>query len=315
MIGFYYIKIIDGANPTIIDAFSWTIVTLSTLGSYNSDLLLDTPLGKLFTSIIVILGITVFFIGAPLVIVPWIEKQVKNVLKPKPLPIPLKNHVIICGYNDLIDEVIDSLKLHGFPYLIIDKRSLIIDLCREKQIPFIEGDPMDEDILLFAHIKRAISLITSLDDEQNAFVCLTAKGLKEDVRIIAIAQKTRNVKTLYTAGANRVLNPKLISGSILGRRACHDFMIEVSGKFAKFGDLEIRQYAITSSSIIIDMSIRDLRVRSRTGAIIIGLWIEGNLVLNPSAEKRLALGTTVLVMGTDNQLDSFYKLVEGYNIW
>lgn len=307
--GFYYIKMMEGVRPTIIDAFSWTVVTLSTLGSYSTNTALDSSLGQLFTSVMVILGITVFFIGAPLVLVPWFERQVKSMLKPKPLPLPQENHVIICGYNELIEEVIDSLKLHGFSFIVIENDSSVIEKCREKQIPYIQGDPADDDILFFARIKNCISLISALDDERNAFVCLTAKGLRDDLRIIAIAEKTSNVKTLYAAGANRVLNPKLITGSILGRRACHDYMIEVSGKFAKFGDLEIRQYAISSSSIITDMCIADLRVRSKTGVIIIGLWKEGNLILNPDPKEELTEGTTVLAMGTDNQLDSFYKLI------
>jgi voltage-gated potassium channel len=311
MVGFYYIKIMEGASPHIIDAFSWTIVTLTTLGGYSTDTLLESNIGKLFTSIIVILGITVFFIGAPLVMIPWLERQVKSLLKPKPLPLPMENHIVICGYNELIEEVIDSLKLHGFSYIVIDTKSESIEECRQNQIPYIDGDPTDDDILNFAHIKKAVSLISALDDEQNAFVCLTAKSIRDDLRIIAIAKKSRNVKTLYAAGATRVLNPKLITGSILGRRACHDFMIEVSGKFAKFGDLEIRQYAITSTSIIADMSIKDLQIRSRTGTIIIGLWKEGNLIINPNPEEQLTEGTTVLAMGTDRQLDSFYKLIGG----
>jgi len=309
MSGYYYLKMMDGLQPTLIDAFSWTIVTLSTLGSYGPDTILESSMGKLFTSMIVILGISVFFIGAPLVMVPWVERKVKSMLKPKPLPLPKENHVIICGYNELIEEVIDSLKLHGFSYIVIEKDSSVIEECREKQIPYIEGDPTDDDILFYAGIKSCISLISALDDESNAFVCLTAKGIKDDLRIIAIAQKKSNVKTLYAAGASRVINPKVITGSILGRRACHDYMIEVSGKFAKFGDLEIRQYAISSSSIITDMSIGDLRIRSRTGVIIIGLWKEGNLIINPEPKEQLAEGTTVLAMGTERQLDSFYKLI------
>ena len=311
MVGFYYLKMMEGGSPNVIDAFSWTITTLTTLGAYSSDMMLDSSLGKLFTSLIVILGISVFFVGAPLVIVPWVERKVKSILQPKPLPLPVENHIIICGYNKLIDEVIDSLKLHGFSYIVIDSKTSTIEWCRDKQIPYVNGDPTDDDILHFARIEKAASLIAASDDELNAFICLTAKNIREDIRIIAIAEKTGNVKTLYAAGASRVLNPKLITGSILGRRACHDYIIEVSGKFAMFGDLEIRQYAITSSSVIADMSIKDLQIRSRTGTIIIGLWKEGKLIINPESKEELTEGTTVLAMGTDKQLDLFYKLVGG----
>jgi voltage-gated potassium channel len=309
MFGFYYIKTLNGQSVEIIDAFTWTIVTLTTLGSYTAETALETSLGKLFTSIFVILGISVFFIGAPLVLVPWFEKKVKNVLKPKPIPIPKKDHVIICGYSDIIDEVIDSLRVHGVDYVLIDNRIDMINICRQKQIPYILGDPSDDNVLLKANFNSAISLIAAMDDETNAFICLTADNIREDLRIIAIAEKTQNVKTLYASGANRVLNPKLIAGSILGRRACHDYVIEVSGKFAKFGDLEIRQYAIPAISFINKKSIRDLEIRSSTGAIIIGLWKEGKLLLNPDPDESLSEGTTILAMGTKRQLNSFHRLI------
>jgi voltage-gated potassium channel len=296
MLGFYYIKTIKGESFDIIDAFTWTIVTLTTLGSYTADTALETSLGKLFTSVFVILGISVFFIGAPLILVPWVEKKVKNVLKPKPIPIPDKDHVIICGYSDIIDEVIDSLRVHGVDYVLIDNRKDMIDICREKQIPYVFGDPSDDNILTRSNFNSAISLIAAMNDEMNAFICLT-----ED--------NTQNVKTLYASGANRVLNPKLIAGSILGRRACHDYVIEVSGKFAKFGDLEIRQYAIPANSYITDRNIRDLEIRSRSGAIIIGLWKEGKLLLNPDPDESLSEGTTILAMGTKSQLNSFHRLI------
>ncbi len=309
MLGFYYIKTINGETIDIIDAFTWTIVTLTTLGSYTADTTLDTSIGKLFTSVFVILGISVFFIGTPLVLVPWFEKKVKNVFKQKPIPTPTKDHVIICGFSDIIDEVIDSLRVHGVDYVLIDNRIDMIDICREKQIPYVFGDPSDDNILLKSNFNSAISLIAAMDDEMNAFICLTADNMRKDIRIIAIAEKTQNVKTLYASGANRVLNPKLIAGSILGRRACHDYVIDVSGKFATFGDLEIRQYAIPVDSFITNMSIRSLEIRSSTGAIIIGLWKDGKLLLNPDPDEPLSKGTTILAMGTKKQLNSFHRLI------
>ncbi len=309
MIGFYYIKTNNGETANMIDAFTWTVVTLTTLGSYTAETTLSTSIGKLFTSIFVILGISVFFIGAPLIIVPWVEKKVKNMVKPKPIPIPEKDQVIICGYSEIIDEVIDSLRIHGIDYVIIDNRKDKIDICHNKKLPYVFGDPSDDDLLLKANFKSAISLIAAMDDEMNAFICLTASNIRDDIRIIAVAEKTQNVKTLYAAGASRVLNPKIIAGSILGRRACHDYIIEVSGKFAKFGDLEIRQYAIPIKSFVINSTIRNLQIRSKTGAIIIGLWKEGNLLLNPDPDELLSEGTTILAMGTKNQLNSFHRLI------
>jgi len=309
MMGYLSLQWNAGQEPTLIDAFSWTIITMTTLGAYSTANALNNSIGQLFTSIVVLLGISVFFFGAPLVFIPWMEKKVSQLLKPRPIPIPTQGHVIICGYGEIIDEVIDSIKLHAVPFVIIDNDQGVIRHCQEKHIPYVKGDPTKDDILKKAHITDAFSLIAAKDDETNAFIALTAKGLNKTMNVLAISERTQNVMTLYAAGVNRVINPKIFAGSILGRRACHNFSLDVSGRFAMFGDLEIRQYAIASNSPIADRSIKDALIRSITGAIIIGLWKEGDFILNPSPEEGLTGGTTLVAIGTEKQLDSLYKLL------
>lgn len=311
IIGFLYLKTESGESPTIVDAFSWTVVTLTTLGAYTADTTLDTYFGKLFTSLVVILGISVFFIGTPLILAPWLEKKITTAVKPRPLPIPKQGHVIICGYGEIIEEVVDALKLHNVPYAVIDNNQKTLRLLQKKAIPHIFGDPTDDTILTRANIKQAISLIAAKDDKINAFICLSAKALSNDVRVIAISHETESTKPLYAAGATSVINPRIFAGSMLGKRACHDYTLEVSGKFASFGDLEIRQYALSSSSLINDRTIKRSRIRSVTGAIIIGLWKEGKLIINPSPDEELQEGTTIIAMGTTRQLDFLYGLVGG----
>ncbi len=311
MVGFLYLKTHEGGSPTLVDAFSWSIVTLSTLGSYNTNTTLQTAMGQLFTSFVVILGISVFFIGTPLIMAPWIERRIKSTLKPRPSPIQKKDHVIICGYSEIIDEVLDALKLHNVKYLIIEENEKTLKKLENKHIPYMSGDSTKDSILKKANIQSALSLIAAKTDEKNAFICLSAKSLVKNLRVIAISEKTNSTKTLYAAGATTVINPRIFAGSILARRACHDYTLDVSGKFANFGDLEIRQYAISQSSIINGIKIRRARIRSVTGAIIIGLWKEGKLLINPSPDEQLYEGTTILAMGTKKQLDFLSRLTGG----
>lgn len=311
MIGFIYLKTLEGGTPTLIDAFSWAIITLSTLGSYSAETTLNSTMGKLFTSFVVVLGISVFFVGTPLILAPWIERRIKKTLKPRPSPIQKKDHVIICGYSEIIDEVLDALRLHNVGFIIIEENSTIIKKLEDKHLPYLQGDPTHDSILKKANIQSALSLIAAKNDEKNAFICLSAKSLAKNLRVIAVSEKTNSAKTLYAAGATTVINPRIFAGSILGRRACHDYTLDVSGKFANFGDLEIRQYAISSSSIINGLKIQRARIRSVTGAIIIGLWKEGKLLINPSPEEQLYEGTTILAIGTKKQLDFLSKLTGG----
>ena len=309
MTGFYIIKTNEGDPPNAVDAFSWSIITLSTLGAYSSDTVLNSSIGKLFTSFMVIFGVSVFFIGTPLIIAPWLEKKVSMAFKSKPLPIPNNGHVIICGYNEIIDETIDAIKLHNIPYVVIEKKKSSITSFDKNHIPYLIGDPTNDDVLKKAKLDNAIALIAAMDDETNSFICLSARKLKNNLRIIAIADKIGNVKVSYAAGANRVITPKILAGTILGRRACHEYVVGDSGKFTMFGDIEVRQYEITPNSPVVGMPIKELE-SLKSGTIVIGLLKEDGLNLDPKPDIILDEGSTVLIIGNDRQLNSLQKIME-----
>jgi Trk K+ transport system NAD-binding subunit len=219
--------------------------------------------------------------------------------------------VIICGFRPLVEETIDVLKLHGVPYVILEENKEIIQELEEREMPYVMGDPTEEDTLKRAFIDDAIALIAAMDDESNAFICLTAKSLRDDLQIVASAENVESVRALFAANASKIVVPKLFAGNLLGQRACHDYSIGVSGKFARFGDLEVRQYAIGGDSPLRDLPLAESRIHSQAGAIIAGLWKEGQLILNPEPDQQLTEGTTIVALGTEHQLDALYRLVRG----
>lgn len=313
MVGFIILKTSEGGSPTVIEAFAWTMITLSTLGYYSPAITLSSPTGQLFTSIIVIMGISVVFIGTPLMLVPWIERKVSHALKRRfvPVPIPVRNHVIICGYSPLVEETMDVLKLHGIPFVILNTNEDNIHIFEEREIPYVAGDPTDENILKAAFIDDALALIAAMDDESNAFICLTAKSIREDLQVVSSADNVESVKAIFAAKANKIVVPKLFAGNLLGQRACHDYSMHIPGKFAKLGDLEVRQYTIEPETPLKDRSLANSMIQLRSGAIIAGLWKEGELVLTPEPDQILTEGTTIIALGTDQQLDALYQMVRG----
>lgn len=172
--GYCFIKTTYGdGSVSIIDGIYWTVVTMTTLGSYPLGVELTSVAGKIFTGIIVSMGITIVFIGLPLTVAPWFEERMKKVIMPEKTPVPDENHVIVCGYSDTGKEVVETLKMHNFSYVIVEK-----DDSLEKElsgIPFVAGDPISEETLKNANISKAASLIAVKDDATNAFICLTAK--------------------------------------------------------------------------------------------------------------------------------------------
>jgi hypothetical protein len=107
--GYCFIKTTyENGNISLIDGVYWTVVAMTTLGSYPMGVELTSAAGKIFTGIIVGMGIIIVFIGLPLIVAPWFEEIMKKALMPEKMPVPDENHVIVCGYSDAGKEVVEN---------------------------------------------------------------------------------------------------------------------------------------------------------------------------------------------------------------
>lgn len=285
-----------------VNALYWTVVTLSTLGSYPTGVELTSNVGKLFTVFTVILGISTIFIAFPLAIGPLLEERMKRIIKPKTLPIPGKEHVIICGFSKLGKEVINDLKMYDVKFVVIENDENKIKELSDEKIPFVHGDPSEEKVLEKANIYSALSLVSVSDDSLNAFICLTAKKIAPNIRIVTNVQNTENVKILKRAGADMVISPKFTAGILLGRQVISEHELDITNTLAFFGNLEIRQQTITKKSPFIGKTLLEAKIREKTGVLIIGIWRGGECQLNPHPDQLLVEGDILLVMGTRQQV-------------
>ena len=92
--------------------------------------------------------------------------------------------------------------------MVVEKAPEEADIPRDLEIPFIEGDATDEEILELAGIRRARGLVAALHgDPENVFVTLTARQLNPGLQIVARASEKGTESKLLLAGADRVISP------------------------------------------------------------------------------------------------------------
>jgi Trk K+ transport system NAD-binding subunit len=300
-----------GAEASFIDAFFWTVATITTMGAPNS-LQLESDVGKVYTIIVVFTGIVIFFIGFPFFIIgPWLEEQVKKATTPEAIPLPEKNHVIICGYTEIGEEVIDDLELHNIPYILIDNNKDLGDKLIKSQTPFIVGDARDADILKSANIDTAFSLVAADSDTTNPIICLTARSIRPDIRIIASVHDEEHMEVLARAGATKMVSPRASSGALLANLALSRYDVDIKGKIELFGKMHIWQHPVTSDSPLKNKRLIDTKIREKTGVTVIGLWRQGTLLINPSANEVLPENSILVTIGTPKQLTDFRDLLLG----
>ena len=223
VLGSLYLSDIGGFDPPInntTDAIYFTIDTIGTVGSTGFRPV--TPTAKWFQIGLMAMGITAFLGAAGVLVGPYIERRVKGVMGvlQRMQETNLKDHVVVCGRSDETDLLIDYLRETGQPYLVISRDREYLDSLREKGVVVVLGDPASEEVLLRAGIEEARSLVAiHRDDAQNAFTTVTARGLRPDLFIIAMARSRENVPKLRKMGANNVVAPHVIVTRYIGRSA------------------------------------------------------------------------------------------------
>jgi voltage-gated potassium channel len=285
----------------------WTVVTMTTLGSYPQGVELTSKAGKIFTGVIVSMGITLVFVGLPLTVAPWFEERMKQAIMPEKMSVPDENHVIVCGYSDTGKEVVETLKMHNFTYVVVEKdASLMKEL---SGMPFVSGDPTSEETLKSANISRAASLIAVKDDSTNAFICLTAKKIRPEIRVVASANDMGNMRILLKAGATKVVSSKSMVGALLAQKAAGRYDVGITDRVTMLGGLELHQHTVPENSGLAGKTLDEAGIGEKTGVAIVGMWKNGKLTINPGYGEKILDGTILVALGTKDQLSKLRGMI------
>jgi len=301
----YLMRTYENRDYEFITAVYWVIVTMTTVG--YGDIYFNSNIGHLFSVIVALSGVMmVFALLFPLVVTPWLEKAFRKEL-PSRVQNDVKNHIIICGYNQLVETLIAELKDFKIPFVVIDENEKNISQLISRKVLCVYGDAADEDVLLASNISSARILIANQSDEKNASIILTAKGAC-DIEVISLVENEAKSGYLKYAGADRVISPKTLFGMFIGRKAIDPLTEHLAGATKFFEYLSIVELPIYPRSVLIGKKLKDAGIHQRTGANIAGLWSGGKLSLNPQLGDIIRENSVLLAVGTEKQLEALKKL-------
>ena len=181
------------------------------------------------------------------------------------------------------------------------------------QVPVVFGDATTEKTLRQAGIEHARALITALPkDADNVFVALTARELNPHLTIIARASARSSVSKLISAGANSVVLPDEIGGSHMANLIIRPEVIKFLDMISGLDPNKLRLEELSFGELrpnLRGQSIRELDVRSRTGANIIALrrGSDQELEVSPAADYRPVSGDVLLVLGNESQIQALHQ--------
>ncbi|MCE3280731.1 MAG: Potassium uptake protein TrkA family [Bacteroidetes bacterium] len=292
-----------------------TIITVATVGFQEVHPLSQD--GRIFTSFLIITSFGTFAYAVTSISNYIAEGKFNEYFKHVKVTAAiekLEDHVIICGFGRNGRQAAHVLKKHNTRFVVIEEKKEVIDTITHRHSDLvIHGDGTHDEILERAGIKKAKAIITTLPfDADNLFIVLSARTLNPKLIIISRASEDNSDKKLKLAGADNVIMPDKIGGAHMASLVMKPDVMEFLDFITGQGGDNIRLEEITFENLSDEFknkTIRELEVRNRSGANIIGFKTgNGEYVINPNADTKIIPDAKLFVLGTTEQITKLKEL-------
>ena len=218
----------------------------------------------------------------------------------------MRDHYIICGYGRVGRRVAEEFRAAGVPYVVLDFSEQAKAAAAEHGDLLIEGRGTEDEDLLRAGLDHARGLVASADsDADNLYITLSARSVRPDLTIVSRASDEAAEKKLRLAGADRVVLPYASAGRTIANlvlrpqvSAFLDVVMTATGP-----DLQLAEIEIDRTCPQAGRTIRELRVRHETGAIIVALRKpDGTFDTTPEPDVRIEVGDVLIGVGSPDEI-------------
>ncbi len=229
-----------------------------------------------------------------------------------------REHVILCGYGRVGQNVARVLESQGFEYLAMDLDPFRVRTAREAGDPVSYGDAADEHVLHSMGLEHASAVIVSFSDPDRSLRIVEAvRRARGFVPLLVRTMDDTRLEELYTAGATEVVPETLEAALTLVSHALLVLDVPMSRVIRTVGEIRRQRYKILRTVFrregaeLIDES-HALREELHTVVLPPGAWSVGR-TLREIHERGAEVSFTAVrrdgIVGRDPDQDM--KLREG----
>jgi CPA2 family monovalent cation:H+ antiporter-2 len=275
--------------------------------------------------------------------IPWLKPYIGGEDKPLAVAeeLPVKDHVVVCGYGRVGQNLVKLLQQHNLPVVVIDQSESRIQQLREAGVPYVYGNCASFYVLDTAGVHEAKGMAIAIPDPMSIRLCLKrALELSPDLDIVVRATNDKNIEILYQLGAREVVQPEFEASlematyilTVLGlptatvqremqqirNRHYLDLRPEQSASQVSrhlrqaTQDLNSRWYPLPDGSPLIGMSLEEADMRYLTGVSLMAIRRQnGEEIDYPHTDTKLEQGDRLLVVGSDDELAALNEFALG----
>jgi CPA2 family monovalent cation:H+ antiporter-2 len=156
-----------------------------------------------------------------------------------------REHVILCGFGRVGQNVARVLESQGFEYIALDLDPARIRAARQAGDPVMFGDSADEEMLARAGIAHASAVVISFSDPATALGILrSVRRMHPDLPVLVRTADDARLKELKDAGATDVVPETFEASLMLVSHVLMLLRVPVSRVVRALGEIRNSRYAV-----------------------------------------------------------------------
>jgi CPA2 family monovalent cation:H+ antiporter-2 len=240
-----------------------------------------------------------------------------------------REHVILCGFGRVGQNVGRVLEAQGFEYIAIDLDPVRVRTARQIGQPVVYGDSADEQVLEECGLATANTVVISFSDPRIALAILRSlRRLRADVPVLVRTADDTRSRELKAAGATEVVPEAFEASLMLASHVLMTLKVPPARAMRSVEELRANRYemlrnviargdggvtdppfeeqvrlvVVPPGSWCIGKAVDEVR-NAGAEAAITGIRREGILGRDPSGDTRFQEGDVVVIYGTPEALE------------
>jgi CPA2 family monovalent cation:H+ antiporter-2 len=154
-----------------------------------------------------------------------------------------REHVILCGYGRVGQNVARVLESEGFEYLAMDLDPFRVRTAREAGDPVVYGDAADEHVLDSAGLAHASAVVVTFSDPERSLRIVEAvRRVRARVPLLVRTADDTQLEALYAAKATEVVPETLEAALTLVSHALLALEVPMSRVIRTIGEIRRQRY-------------------------------------------------------------------------
>lgn len=251
----------------------------------------------------------------------------------------LRGHVVIVGFGLAGRSAAMALRECGIDAIVLEMNADNVRKGKALGLPVYYGDATSEEALRHAHVEHAALVVLLMNDPPAAMRVLdTIRRVSPDVPVIMRAKYLLERERLVALGAKEVVAEEVEGAvEVLSRmlralnvprnvideriRAVRDETLPSErkqtypptrlGDVPALSEMRIESALVRESSRAVGASPISMQLRSKTGALVVGVRRNGVLIERPEPNEPFVAGDVVYFVGTGDAVRAAIPLFDG----